>query len=366
MTARVWLAADRRPRAHRAGRRPGPARRPAPPLGLRDGARRLVPEDSDDYPSCADPVLWTISTDPTSGLGFASELFDRTGLGDRWNTATHGTWHGRRGSRGVRGRQLLLDLAGREPAAAVGRGGARRSSTRTRLRRRAWPTRPRRARRRTPPLQLRRAHRDVCRATGSRSCRRATDLARGAARRAAARSGRFTTVMQWESYAAQAHDGLVYEAQAESFAGTCRCPSGSSPVRARSRRRELARAADRERLDYPRPLEAVGDPWAYRRYYRLSRRPDRGEAGLRATLRRFSERSAPACVCGPSSPGPASGGSTGLGLPPLEPRRGGRHGRERRRLRRTLPRGARARPPALARACRHRRRRRRPCRARGR
>ncbi len=41
-------------------------------------------EDSDDYPSCYDPVRGITDTDPTYGLQFATSIFERFGLGDRW------------------------------------------------------------------------------------------------------------------------------------------------------------------------------------------------------------------------------------------------------------------------------------------
>lgn len=41
-------------------------------------------EDSHDYASCYDPVAGTLGTDPSYGLTYAREVFDRVGLGDRW------------------------------------------------------------------------------------------------------------------------------------------------------------------------------------------------------------------------------------------------------------------------------------------
>lgn len=41
-------------------------------------------EDSDDYPSCYDPVRDVLDTDPTYGLQFATRAFEAVGLGDRW------------------------------------------------------------------------------------------------------------------------------------------------------------------------------------------------------------------------------------------------------------------------------------------
>src|ERR1044072_4527981 len=41
-------------------------------------------EDSDDHPSCYDPALHIIDPDPSYGLRFATQTFDRVGLGGRW------------------------------------------------------------------------------------------------------------------------------------------------------------------------------------------------------------------------------------------------------------------------------------------
>jgi hypothetical protein len=53
-------------------------------------------EDSDDYPSCYDPVGNAMSTDPTCGLAFAARAFERLGLGARWTYYdAHGSgWRG--------------------------------------------------------------------------------------------------------------------------------------------------------------------------------------------------------------------------------------------------------------------------------
>lgn len=50
-------------------------------------------EDSGDYPSCYDPTRGVTDADPSYGLRFAGEAFDRLGLGSRW--AYHDTFTGR-------------------------------------------------------------------------------------------------------------------------------------------------------------------------------------------------------------------------------------------------------------------------------
>jgi hypothetical protein len=53
-------------------------------------------EDSDDYPSCYDPVRDVTDTDPAYGLAFAKKAFDKAGLDDRWAYYDAHTlrWHG--------------------------------------------------------------------------------------------------------------------------------------------------------------------------------------------------------------------------------------------------------------------------------
>jgi hypothetical protein len=41
-------------------------------------------EDSDDYASCYHPDTYALDTDPSYGLRFAADAFERVGLGDRW------------------------------------------------------------------------------------------------------------------------------------------------------------------------------------------------------------------------------------------------------------------------------------------
>lgn len=53
-------------------------------------------EDSDDYPSCYNPVTGTLDEDPTYGLEYATRVFDQVGLTHRWAyfDAHNNQWHG--------------------------------------------------------------------------------------------------------------------------------------------------------------------------------------------------------------------------------------------------------------------------------
>lgn len=77
-------------------------------------------EDSDDYPSCYDPVRDATGTDASYGLRFAAETFRRAGLGDLWayHDAHSGSWHGPRANDAIglcKSSELLLDLGGLAP-----------------------------------------------------------------------------------------------------------------------------------------------------------------------------------------------------------------------------------------------------------
>ncbi len=53
-------------------------------------------EDSDDYPSCYNPLTNRTDTDPAYGLQFAQQTLQRVGMGDRWcyHDAHADVWHG--------------------------------------------------------------------------------------------------------------------------------------------------------------------------------------------------------------------------------------------------------------------------------
>lgn len=56
----------------------------------------LFLEDSDDYPSCYDPQRHTVDRSPSYGLSFAADAFSRLGLADDWAyyDAHKSQWHG--------------------------------------------------------------------------------------------------------------------------------------------------------------------------------------------------------------------------------------------------------------------------------
>jgi len=89
-------------------------------LGLRSLGHDVVfLEDSDDYAACFDPSTGITGTDPGYGLRFAARLFDAFGLGEGWayHDAHAGAWHGPLAQQldAFAGADLVLDLAGVNP-----------------------------------------------------------------------------------------------------------------------------------------------------------------------------------------------------------------------------------------------------------
>lgn len=77
-------------------------------------------EDSDDYESCYDPGIGSMTTDPTFGLKYASDVLERVGLNDRWAyfDAHRNQWHGPVADKAVelfRSADLLLNISAVNP-----------------------------------------------------------------------------------------------------------------------------------------------------------------------------------------------------------------------------------------------------------
>jgi hypothetical protein len=77
-------------------------------------------EDSDDYPSCYNPLTDVTDTNPTYGLKFAKHVFKKVGLGDRWAyyDAHTSRWHGPCAERtpGIcKTSDLFLNIGGANP-----------------------------------------------------------------------------------------------------------------------------------------------------------------------------------------------------------------------------------------------------------
>jgi hypothetical protein len=93
-------------------------------LGLvRLGHDVLFVEDSDDYPSCYDPIRHVVDTDPSYGLRFASDAFGRLGMENMWAyyDAHTSQWMGPAGKNAetfCESADLILNISGVNPIRA--------------------------------------------------------------------------------------------------------------------------------------------------------------------------------------------------------------------------------------------------------
>lgn len=244
-------------------------------------------EDSDDYPSCYDPVRDIIDTDPTYGLRFAADTFARVGLGDRWayHDAHTSQWFGPCASRILdicSTADLLLNLSSMNPL-------------------RPWLMRiPSRVLIDTDPvfMQLRHLYNPAARNQalahtaffsfgeniGVPGCSVPQDgLPWQPTRQPVVLDawsvtpgpvqGKFTTVMQWDSYPAGEHEGRRYGMKSDSFLPYIDIPQQTTAVF------ELALGS----ASAPQALlankgwvvrdsrEPTKDPWIYQRYIQQSK-----------------------------------------------------------------------------------------------
>ena len=244
-------------------------------------------EDSDDYPSCYDPRRWVTDTDPTYGLRFAEEVFGRIGFGARWayHDAHTARWHGPCAERMLdlcASAELVLNLCGVNPL-------------------RPWLlTIPARAlidedpafmqiRHLTDPAARKRALQHTAffsfgENIGGSGCTIPSDGLPWRPTRQpvvmdtiplapAAHHGRFTTVMQWESYPAKECQGVRYGMKDDSLLPLIELPRRVSAIL------ELAigsASAPRALLQQQGwmirdPRKISRDPWTYERYLRESK-----------------------------------------------------------------------------------------------
>jgi hypothetical protein len=188
-------------------------------------------EDSDDYPSCYDPIRGVIDDDPSYGLTFAAAALAEAGFSDRWAyfDARSDTWFGPCADRAqmiCQTAELVLNLCGINPI-------------------RAWlehvPLRVlvdedpafTQIRHLTDPQARRRAEQHnrfftFAGNVGTPECRLPDDgypwqatrqpvVLDSIAEAAGRRESRFTTVMQWSSYHPVTYMGIHYGMKSDSF-----------------------------------------------------------------------------------------------------------------------------------------------------
>ena len=257
--------------------------------GLRDlGHDVYFVEDSDDTPFCCyDPTRGITDKDPTYGLQFAAQTFERMGLGDRWayHDAHNSRWLGPLAERILsicKSADFLLNLSCANPI-------------------RPWLMEiPVRALIDTDPVftQIRNLTDPARRALSSlhtvffsfgeniglRNCIIPNDGFPWRATRQPVvldawsvtpgpENGKFTTVMQWDSYPASEYNGRRYGMKSESFGDYMDLPEGVGSIF------ELAMGSPSAPRDVLRsngwtlcnPLEISRDPWTYQRYIQQSK-----------------------------------------------------------------------------------------------
>lgn len=258
-------------------------------LGLRAlGHDVYFVEDSDDTPWCCyDPLRNVTDANPAYGLQFAASTFEKVGLGERWayHDAHTSTWFGDCSDRIVeicKSADLVLNVSCANPL----RDWLKDIPTRALI-----DTDPvfNQIRNLTDADRKERASQhnsffSFGENFGLKECSIPDDGFHWQPTRQpivldawnvtpAPSQGKFTTVMQWDSYAAREYDGVLYGMKSDSFEPFINLPEKVGPVF------ELALGS----LSAPRtllrekgwllrdPFEVTRDPWIYQSYLQQSK-----------------------------------------------------------------------------------------------
>jgi len=244
-------------------------------------------EDSDDYPCCYDPSRCCSDEDPTYGLGYAERSFARLGLGDRWAyfDAHTGMWRGARAGDAealCRSADLVLNVSGVNPL-------------------RDWFARvPSRVLIDTDPgFTQARHHQDraarqraadhtafftfgenigkpdcgiPCDGFPWRATRQPVSLAAWPQSEAPC-DGRYTTVMQWDSYPPRRHGDLTLAMKSASFRAFAELPQRLGSVFALAVGGAGAPLAALRDLGWgiADAVAVSADPWTYQDFIRASK-----------------------------------------------------------------------------------------------
>lgn len=243
-------------------------------------------EDSEDYPACYDPSRHVTDADPSFGLAYATSVFEAVGLEDRW---TYYDAHTERWL-GPRARDAL-EICATADLVITASG-----------RLRPWTQAiPKRAFVDKDPLFVQVRHQqDAARRAATAEHNSFFTYGEGIGRGTslvpddgfawhphrqpivlerwpvtpppALRTGRFTTIMQWDAYAPVCVDGREYGMKSASFAAIESLPARvktafelgvGGPDVPKARMRELGWAV-------VNPLEPTATPWSYQDYIRGS------------------------------------------------------------------------------------------------
>ena len=244
-------------------------------------------EDSDDYDSCYDPLDGTLSKNPAFGLRFIAATLGSFGLGARWTyfDAHTSTWLGPCASNAVelfRTADLLLNLSAVNPIREWTLGPPHRALI---------DTDPvfTQVRHLTNPASLRAAETHTTFFTfaeniGKPGCLVPADgLPWRRTRQPVTMDdwpvttgpvdGRFTTVMQWDSYSVAEYGGHEYGMKSMSFEDYMALPACAPAelelaVGSPTAPRDLLRSHGWVVSD---PLEATRDAWTYQRFIQRSK-----------------------------------------------------------------------------------------------
>lgn len=244
-------------------------------------------EDSDDYPSCYDPVRDVTDTDPTYGLAFTRRIFDRVGLGDRWayHDAHTSRWHGPCGDRIVEictTGDLLLNVGGINPLRPwlidiQARAFVDLDPVFTQIRNITDLASQNQASKHTAFFSvgenIERKRSAVPRDRLPWQATRQPVVLDSWPVTPAPAHGKFTTVMLWDSYPEREFKGQHYGMKSDSFGAYMDLPAKAGPIF------ELAVGSSTAPRDKLRnkgwfvrdSREPTQDPWTYQRYIRQSK-----------------------------------------------------------------------------------------------
>ena len=255
-------------------------------------------EDSDVWTGFYDPVRNVVDPEPSYGLKFLSTTLERVGLGDRWafHDARKGEWFGPCGGQMVetcKKADVVINLAGRNPL----RPWLRQIPVRVFLDKDPAFTQIAHLRD-NAARELALEHNaffSLGANLGLQGCAVPDDglpwqftpqpiFLEAWPSAPSPKDGKFTTVMQWESYSAVEHEGRSYGLKAQSFPPYIDLPARAAPIF------ELAVGSPKPLADVevtsptaPREflrekgwglensLSVTRDPWTYQRYIQQSR-----------------------------------------------------------------------------------------------
>lgn len=246
-------------------------------------------EDSDDYESCYDPSRGTVDKDPSFGLRFAQNVFDRLNLGNRWTfyDAHKDEWHGPLASSATNpglSADLLLNVSGVNPIRPWMLAIQRRAiidtdPVFTQIRHLTEPA----------ALEYAAGHNAFFSFGENYGCPKAAIPMDGLPWKptrqpivldawpvvAASHQAPYTTVMQWDSYAAQTFEGRRFGMKSDSFAPFVDLPKRVSndttlelALGSPTAPHEMLKAHGWRLAD---PLRVTRDPWTYQQYIQRSK-----------------------------------------------------------------------------------------------